>query len=132
MREATVDDIPHVLRLTCALVRAINGPQEVIPSHAATSILRLIQQPTGVVFVTDRGFIAGEVAQTIINPQPVAIEHGWYAEDLTGISLLRMFEMWASENGCESVKISTPPLDKKMTRLLRRFGYQPAETAWFK
>jgi hypothetical protein len=132
MRLATTDDISNIIRLIAQLRSAVNGPQEVDPAHTGKTVLRLMQQPTGVVYVTQGGFIAGEVGQTPINPALVAFEHGWFARDKSGLRLLIAFEKWAKDMGCTGIKFSTGTYTDAASRILTRRGYRPAELAWFK
>jgi hypothetical protein len=125
-------DVSHVVRLTMALAEAIGGPQRVDPAHTGAQVARLMQSPTAAVYVSDGGFIAGEVAATIINPQPVAIEHGWFATDRSGLRLLNAFEAWARDMGCAGVKMSTSAIPGGVGKILERRGYKPAELAWFR
>lgn len=125
-------DVSHVVRLVMALRAAVSGPQEVDPSHTGAQVLRLMQSPSGVVYVSTGGFIAGEVAATIINPAPVAIEHGWFATDQSGLRLLSAFEAWAEKMGCTGIKMSTGATHSAAATILERRGYQPAELAWFR
>jgi hypothetical protein len=91
-----------------------------------------MQSPSGVVYVSDGGFIAGEVSGTIINPAPIAFEHGWFATDRNGIRLLNAFEAWAKRMGCTGCKLSTGPTHSAAAKILERRGYRPAELAWFR
>jgi hypothetical protein len=125
-------DVSHVVRLVQALAHAIEGPQEVDAAHTGAQVLRLMQSPAGVVYVSRFGFIAGEVCATIISPNPVAIEHGWFAQDGCGMLLLDKFEAWAADMGCVGVKMSTGPDAGAASKRLARRGYKPAELAWFR
>jgi hypothetical protein len=78
------------------------------------------------VWVSDAGFVAGALTQTIISPAPLAQELGWYATDGTGLRLLRRFETWAKERGAVLIQLSTGATGPDLTRL----GYRPAEMAW--
>tara|TARA_R100001369_G_scaffold42004_1_gene68195 strand:+ start:7049 stop:7459 length:411 start_codon:yes stop_codon:yes gene_type:complete len=125
-------DVSHVVRLTMALAEAIGGPQRVDPAHTGAQVLRLMHSPSGVVYVSAGGFIAGEVSSTIINPDPVAIEHGWFATDRSGLRLLDAFEAWAKDIGCVGVKMSTAAIPGGVGTILERRRYKPAELAWFR
>lgn len=125
-------DISHVVRLVIALAEAVKGPQEVDTGHTGVHVARLMQSPAGVVFVSAGGFIAAEVSQTIISPDLIAFEHGWFARDRSGIRLLNAFEQWADSQNCVGRKLSTGPTHSAASKILERRGYKPAELAWFK
>ncbi|MDZ7906342.1 MAG: hypothetical protein U5N55_11630 [Cypionkella sp.] len=132
VRPAQPADIGRIVRMTMQLVKAVDGPQEVDPCHTGAQLLRLIQSPQAGVWVSDGGFIAGEVVQTIISPEPVAVEHGWIATDRSGLRLLMAFEAWAATMGCAKIKMSTAACHGVAGELLRRRGYKAAEMAWVK
>ena len=94
--------------------------------HTARTVAGLLSSPDGAVWVSDAGFIAGALTQTIISPAPLAQELGWYAADGTGLRLLRRFETWAQERGAVLIQLSTGPTGPDLTRL----GYWRAEQAW--
>lgn len=122
-------DISHVVSCIKKLVAAIDGPLSVDQAQAGASVARLIRSDAGVVFVSSGGFIAGEIMQTLISPKRVAFEHGWFADDKSGVLLLEAFEGWAYEQGAELVKISAA---SGAARGLRARGYRLAEQAWVK
>jgi hypothetical protein len=128
----TADDIGRVVRMVEALTRSVNGPQTCDPAYTGATVLRLINSPLGVVFITDGGFIAGEVIQTVICPEPVAVEVGWYAVDRSGLRLLGAFEAWAAKMNCSLVKMSSAADAGVAGKILRRRGYSPVELAWVK
>ena len=88
----------------------------------------LIQSPDAIVLVSDGGFIAGSLQPTIINPARVAMEHGWFARDRSGLRLLRAFEGWAADRGAVMVKMSTGAAGPDLGRL----GYTMTEQNWVK
>ncbi|MDN5568454.1 MAG: hypothetical protein L0G27_06855 [Paracoccus sp. (in: a-proteobacteria)] len=128
IRLATCADVIRIVDMVEALRKAVGGPVAVDRPHTASVIARLIASPDGAVWVSAGGFIAGSLQPTIINPAPVAMEHGWYATDGCGLRLLRAFEAWAKERGALLVQISTGPDGLDLTRL----GYRVAERAWIK
>lgn len=129
MRQAhDAADIDHVVRMVVALREAISGPVEPDPAHIGETVLRLMHSPDGVVFVTDGGFLAGEVLQGVVSPARIAVEHGWFARDRSGLRLLTAFEAWAAGKGCAGIRMSAPPGNTAM----QRRGYRAVETVWWK
>ncbi|WP_313349389.1 hypothetical protein [Paracoccus sp. (in: a-proteobacteria)] len=130
IRPATPQDIPRIIGLIARLAAAVSGPQRVDRLKTGETLAGLMQDPRGVVLVTARGFIAGCITQTVINPDPVAVELGWYAEDKSGLALLRAFEAWAQAQGAALVKLSCN--GGAAQRILERSGYRVAEIAMVK
>lgn len=124
-------DISHVVRLVGQLTASVNGPQAVSAAHTGAHVARLIQSPAALVLVSDDGFIAAEVFSTIINPEPVAFEHGWFATDRSGLRLLIAFEKWADSMNARK-KMSTHAQGGVAARILEKRGYRATELAWFK
>ncbi|WP_313349783.1 hypothetical protein [Paracoccus sp. (in: a-proteobacteria)] len=125
IRPATPQEIPRVIDLIEKLAATIDGPQRVDRLKTGETLSGLTQDPRGVVLVTDRGFIAGCISQTVISPDPVAVELGWYAEDKSGLALLRAFEAWAERQGATLIKMTCN--GGAAQRILERSGYRIAE-----
>lgn len=126
IRAAAADDVLRIVDMVEALRLAVGGPVPVDRPHTARTVAGLLASPDGAVWVSDAGFIAGALTQTIISPAPLAQELGWYATDGTGLRLLRRFETWAQERGAVLIQLSTGPTGPDLTRL----GYWRAEQAW--
>ena len=128
IRSATEADVMHVVDLVEDLRAAVDGLMPVNRPWTAAMVAQLIHSPEAVVLVSDGGFIAGSMQPTIINPARVAMEHGWFARDRSGIRLLRAFEEWAGEQGAVMVKMSTGAVGPDLGRL----GYTMTEKTWVK
>jgi len=115
-----------------SLSQAVGAPQECDPATVGASVARLMHSPSGVVFVSGGGFIAGEVVQTIINPEPVGFEHGWFASDASGIRLLAAFEKWCADMGCKKIRMSSAAGAGVAGKILNKRGYRAVEMAWIK
>ena len=128
VRPATGADILRVVDMVEALRAAVGGPVTVDRPWTAQVIARLIASPDAGVWVSGAGFIAGSLQPTVISPAPIAMEHGWWAGDGSGLRLLRAFEAWAAGRGAALVQLSTGPEGPDLARL----GYRRAEQAWIK
>lgn len=128
VRLATYPDVLTIVDYVEQLREAVRGPVPVDRSWTASTVARLIASPDAVVFISDGGFLAGLLQPTVINPQPVAMEVGWYASDRSGLALLRAFEGWAAERGAMLVQLSTGAEGLDLSRL----GYRKTEIAWVK
>lgn len=128
MRPATCDDIPRITDMVERLQAAAQIPQIPDRAHTQASLARLILRDDAIVLTTDAGFIAGSIECTVISPEPIAVEHGWFAADRSGLRLLRAFEVWAAARGAR-VRLSTGVVAGPD---LARLGYRPVELAWVK
>lgn len=128
MRLATASDIPRIVQMVTRLAASVGVPQVVDPEWTGASLAALIASPDASVWVTDGGFLAAQLVRTTISPELVAVEHGWWAEDRSGLRLLRAYERWARERGATRIRLSTGINGPDLSRL----GYRPAEQAWVK
>ena len=113
-----------------ALAASVGGPQRVCRLRTGETLAGLINSPQGAVFVSGGGFIAGQIMRTVISPDPVAFELGWFASDRSGLRLLRAFETWAAEQGATLIKMSAN--GGAAERILERRGYAVAEVQMVK
>lgn len=133
LREVTTaEDIGKVVRMVQLLAQAVSGPQECDLAHTGATVLRLMHSSSAIVLLSDDGFIAGEVIQSIISPDPIAFEHGWFASGRSGLRLLAAFEAWAESMGCTVIKMSSAADSGGAGKILSRRGYRPVELAWVK
>lgn len=124
IRPATMQDVPRIIDMIEKLAATVNGlPVDRI--KAGETLAGLLTDPAGVVLVSDRGFIAGRVAETFINRDLAAYEMGWFAEDRSGLPLLRAFEAWAQSRGAAMIAMSCN--GGAAQRILERAGYEAME-----
>lgn len=126
IRWATHADVLRIVDMVERLRAAVDGPVVVNRGWTAAQVARLIDGPDSAVWVAGGGFIAGALVPTVISPDPVAQELGWWAEDGSGLRLLRRFEGWARDRGASLVQLSTGASGPDLSRL----GYRRAELAW--
>lgn len=124
IRSATMQDIPRIIDLIEKLAAAVNG-LTVDRIKTGETLAGLICDPAGVVLVSGAGFIAGRLGDTFISRDLVAYEMGWFAEDRSGLRLLRAFEAWARERGAAMIAMSCN--GGAAQEILRRAGYREAE-----
>lgn len=130
IRKAIEVDIPRLIDMTAALAASVRGPQQVCRLRTGETLASLLRNPHGAVFVSDGGFIAGQMMQTVISPDLVAFELGWFASDRSGLRLLRAFEAWAAKQGATLIKMSAN--GGAAQRILERRGYEVAEVQMVK
>ncbi len=126
IRRATAHDILAIVDQVEALRAAVGGPVPVDRAWTAQTLAALLSSPDGAVWVSAGGFLAASIQRSVINPAPMAVEHGWWASDGSGLRLLRAYEAWAREKGAAFVTLSTGPVGPDLVRL----GYRRAEQAW--
>lgn len=124
IRPAAEADIPRIVDWVEQLVEAVGGPQRVDRIKTGQTVAGLIASPDGFVAVSDHGFIAACLSQTIISTDPVAIECGWFATR-DGLTLLRAFEDWADAKGATLKVMSCKGGAAKA--ILTRQGYRLCE-----
>lgn len=129
IRTASAQDIPAVIDLIEKLAASVNGLC-VDRIKAGETLAGLLADPAGMVLVSGGGFIAGRVADTFISRDLVAYEMGWFAEDRSGLRLLRAFEVWARERGAVMIAMSCN--GGAAQRILERSGYGAMETKMVK
>lgn len=127
MRRAVVDDIPRITDMVEALIAASGIPQAVDRLRTYGVLAAMIGREDALVLVTPGGFIAATIERTVISPELIAVEHGWFAQDRSGLRLLRALEAWAAKRGAR-VRLSTGIAGPDLARL----GYVAVETAWVK
>lgn len=135
-RLATLEDLPFILE--CGRKFHAFSPysstefDEAAVTHLVT---KLIEEPHGVVFVHDGGFIAGLITELFFAPSiKIAAELAWWAPKSNGSVLKQAFEDWAQHFGCSAVKLSTLNNEyaPSLARLLTEDGYTPVEVAYVK
>ena len=112
------------------LREAVSGPQKPCRIRTGQTIAELIHSPDGAVWVSERGFLAAKLGRTIISPNLIAEECGWYAEDRSGMRLLNAFERWAESKGATLIRMSCN--GGAAQQILERSGYRVAEIAMVK
>ena len=126
IRLATPDDILPIVGMVVRLRAAVGGPVAVDRAWTARTLAELVASPDGAVWTSGGGFLAASLTQTVISPQPVAQELGWWSGDGSGLRLLRAYEAWARERGAALIQLSTGPEGPDLARL----GYWRAEQSW--
>lgn len=137
IRKATVSDIPAIVGMTERLRASVRSPLEVDPLVTGRFVAGLLASPLAAVWVVDgadcpTGFLAASVGTASISMLPIAVEHGWWAEQGGGLRLLKQYLSWANEQGCFAARMSTPPHNERAAQILERLGFDLAEQAWVK
>lgn len=126
IRLAQPTDILHVVEMVERLRASVGGAITVDRAWTAQTLASLISSTDAAVWVSHSGFLAASLQRSVINPAPMAVEHGWLASDGSGLRLLRTYERWARDKGAMFVTLSTGPAGPDLARL----GYRRAEQAW--
>ena len=136
IREATIDDLPHLLEIGERLHAMSPWSDQVFcPEQTSQTISSLIASPDGVVFYNGQGMLGGIVAQAAFGVGRVAQELFWFA-DAGGRDLIQAFEQWSADQGANGVIMLNlaldPRTDKLMDRLYSRRGYEMRERTYYK
>lgn len=85
---------------------------------------------TGVVFMSDGGFIAGAIVQDPFRQWEALVEFGWYATDSSGMRLLNKFVELGRESMLDEVRMTTLSTSPEgVNETLRRYGFNPIEVS---
>lgn len=137
IRGATTSDIAAIVSMIEQLRASVRSPLVVDPMATGRFVAALLSNPVAAIWVVEgdagpTGFLAASVGTASISMAPIAVEHGWWAAQGGGLALLKAYLAWADEQGCFAVRMSTPPHNERAARILKRFGFEAAETAWVK
>lgn len=137
IRPASGQDIPAIVEMVGALHRVTRQPIEAEPDAVRATLQRLILRPDGLLLVAEHdrltGFIAASIGYGAISSAPIAHEHGWWSErGGDGLRLLILYERWAQEQGCQFIRMSTPPHNQRAAKILEKRGFFVSELAWAK
>jgi hypothetical protein len=125
VRYASEADIPLLLRLCRAEHAKSQWADVAFDPKAAEGTIRSFLMLVGrTVFVTDGGYIAGLVQPMGFTNRRVAFEYAWYAEDGSGLDLLRQFERWADYMGAFEVIAHNYLNDPRLAKVACRRGYR--------
>jgi hypothetical protein len=131
---ATVDNLDMLVEMAQkehAMSRFHDQPFDA--KRVAMNFHTVISGMTGVVFITRGGFIVGMVQPCLFNRYLTAYELAWYAEDGSGIELLRELIKWS-----KAMKVVELVLhnyagyvpDERFTRVSKRIGFEKLGAAY--
>ncbi len=136
VRVATVNDIPRL----CMLAQVEQGRSRFkdVPfdgERAYQVFQGLITGLQSRVFISECGFIGGHVQMNLNNRFFTAYELAWYAEDGSGMELLRAFTDWARKLRAIHLVISNYAGIKepaKFARVMKREGLEMLGSSYIK
>jgi N-acetylglutamate synthase-like GNAT family acetyltransferase len=135
IRAATVADIPALLEMgrkfadEAGVTARVGWDEESVEAM----LEGLIEDPDGIVLVSERGMIGGMVYAHPFNRNVRAfVEVFWRAEDGQGLALLNAAEAQARALGAtKSVMVAMDGMERT-ARLYARLGYTPCEAQFMK
>lgn len=146
IRRATLDDVPHLVRMGGNFIRLTKYAQVIRANIQAmeTAAEFIIQHPDGVVLMLVNGDLPVGMLGLLVHPhllsgERFAAEMFWWVEpDYRGQggpkgggrALLEAGEQWARENGAVAIHMIAP--DDTVGRLYGWLGYEKLETCWHK
>lgn len=134
IREATVEDIPDLLRMgrdfaeEAGVARRVGWSDE-----SAEALLRqLVEVPHGILLRSDTGMIGGVVFPHPFSGQLVFQEMFWRSHGRDGLRLLRQAEAMARDLGATRSLMIGMDTMPNTERLYARLGYAPGERVYHK
>lgn len=122
---ATRADLPALLRMGRAFHEAVAPEWPWSDEGFAQTIMA-----APYVRLTSGGFIAGLIAPMPLNPNwIVGHELLWWAEDGSGLRLMRGFREWCIANGANEIKWSCRADNERVKRFYGRFA-KPTEAVF--
>lgn len=134
IRRAAVEDLETVVERVAAF-HAYSTWADIPLDRPAVEALADKLLAGGVVFLSETGLIGGLMAPLWLAPTlQVGLELFWYAPDGHGQALRMAFEDWAREQGAFGLQFSAMADGHlpALSRIYRRAGYAPVETAFMK
>lgn len=128
IRTITEDDLDWLVELTTEFNDQYYG----IPlnlNKTRRTLWSLITGPNGVCFRSDSGAIIGTIEDDPFRDYVVLQERGWFSTDRSGIALLREFTDYGTELGVNEIRMCTLNSNKRVDKLLLKYGYNPIETS---
>ena len=136
IRPATVDDVPRIVEMGVAFLRA--SPYHDVLAENRTQMAALATQllTTGTVLVADEGGALFGMIGLIASPhflsgEMYAGEVFWWVEPGrrgAGLRLWRAAEAWATAQGAVTLQMIAP--DDRVATLYERRGYQPLDRSF--
>lgn len=134
VRRAVFEDIPRLVELAAmehAMSRFASAPfNEQVASHAFAQAVRAMHM---VVFFSGGGYLAGMVQPMLFHRGWNAYELAWFAQDGSGMALLRAFKDWASSMRAQEVVVHNYAgviEERRMSRALSRHGFKPVGSSY--
>lgn len=140
IRPATPADAPDIARLGARFFDKAGWADclEYHEADCAASLAQMIGAEHFICFVSGEpidGMISGLVGPTYFKADQIMGEElFWWSEGLSGLRLLEALEREAKARGCIAFQMKSLALlgGERMTKLYRRRGYRPSETAFIK
>lgn len=140
IREATLEDVPELLRMCRQFHYASPyGQREFRDEDAAKTLEGLLTLGRAAIFVCDKGELCGMMG---VAAAPTMFDHGleivqetfWWCEGGDADGLRRAGEQWAKDRGATLFSMACLENDRveTMARLYRRLGYAPVERHFIK
>jgi hypothetical protein len=107
------------------------------PQHAKDTIESFLWTPMRTIVMTDGGYLLGLVQSVGFSPVLAAMEYAWYAEDGSGLALLKEFDQWAKRMGAQTLIVhdyftASEEQSRLSGVLRRRYNFTSLGTALFR
>lgn len=134
IREATFNDIPAIMALGREFADEAGVTARVGWDDASVwdLLAGLIENPDGILLVSDNGMIGGMVYPHPFSGLRVFAELFWRAKDGKGLALLEAAEEAAKARGAKRMAMIAMDDMERTRRLYSRIGYAPVEVQFMK
>lgn len=134
VRYATEHDVANIVRLARREHAVSQWRSKPFSEPAvASTALAFIRGHGKTVLLSDGGYFAGLVQPMGFTLRYIALEYAWFAEDGSGLELLRRFEKWARNMGASVLTVHNYTGDHRLARVMTsRFGFATTGVAMSK
>lgn len=139
IREAVLDDIPHLVVMGLHFIRSYSsaGLIDENPDAIFDMMLSLVDSDQAVVFVAETekpiGMLGAHLVYHPMSSEFIATELFWWVEPGhrgNGIRLMRAFEDWARDKGAQKLHMTAP--NEKTGRVYVSAGFRKLEESYQK
>lgn len=129
MREAVLEDVEFCIGLARKFYDQSPWVDIAFNAETVANLMRgLIENPDGLLLVTDDGMIGATLAPLMFNhSRLIAYEMFWWAEG-SGLTLIKGFEDWAEKHNAIPLMVRLDDAQsERLDKVYRRRSYTPAE-----
>lgn len=121
--KATLADVPRIVGMAKRYHAKFRPAWDLDATASAQFFAGLVENPAGLLLVTDKGFLAAVAYEQPMSPGwVIASELMMWAEDGKGASLWRGYRKWADAIGAKERRFSCPPGNKRVAQFMAGQG----------
>ena len=142
IRYGKPSDVPALVELASLFEEEGSLPLKVDIPFFRTNLVSMIDHPHFFVCVAEdkgkvHGMLLAALNTMVLNPQPIAVEIGWFVKkEFRGRpenrKMVKAYEDWARMKGCAHISMSDVNTTGKLGALYNRMGYTHFESSYVK